>query len=98
MPLTRRVPKYGFTNPNRVTYKAVNLDRLAALVENGRIDPAAPVTPETLVEAGQIKKGDRVKILGSGEIEAALQVSAHKFSASARQKIEAAGGSVTEIS
>ena len=97
MPLTRRVPKFGFTKPNRKPVSAVNLHRLATLVDDGRIDASEPITPDTLIAVGLARKDDRVKILGSGELTTALSISAHKFSASARRKIEAAGGSVTEL-
>src|SRR5690606_5189892 len=90
MPLQRRLPKFGFKSPNRVEYRAVNVSRLARLVEEGYLDPAQPVTPEALAGASVVGKKDLVKILGSGEIGVALNVSAHAFSASARQKIEAA--------
>lgn len=97
MPLQRRIPKFGFTNPNRVEYRVVNVSRLAALVENGVIDASAEVTPGVLVEAGVAGAQDRIKILGSGDLDVALQVSAHGFSKSARAKIEQAGGSVTVV-
>ncbi|GIV57394.1 MAG: 50S ribosomal protein L15 [Bacteroidetes bacterium] len=97
MPLQRRVPKFGFKNPFRTTYRAINLTRLAALVEAGRLDPAAEVTPERLAEAGAARPGERIKILGGGSLEVALNVSAHAFSQSARQKIEAAGGRATVL-
>ena len=84
MPLIRRVPKRGFTNIFRTEYAVVNLDRLAAL--------DGDVTPETMAAAGLARKGMPVKILGNGDLDKALTVSAHKFSKSARQKIEAAGG------
>jgi large subunit ribosomal protein L15 len=87
MPLIRRIPKRGFTNPTRVAYQAVNVRDLA------RFD--ADVTPETLSDAGLIgTPRTPVKVLGTGDITKALSVTAHAFSASARQKIEAAGGSV----
>jgi large subunit ribosomal protein L15 len=90
MPLIRRIPKRGFTNPNRTAYQAVNVRDLA------RFD--ADVTPEILSRAGLVGSAKLpVKVLGTGEIEIALTVSAHAFSASARKKIEAAGGSVTVI-
>lgn len=86
MPLVRRVPKFGFTNPFRVEYAVVNLKSLAALT-------ADPVTPQVLVEAGLIKRADRrVKVLGDGEVGKPIVIQAHKFSRSAVQKIEAAGG------
>lgn len=85
MPLIRRVPKRGFTNIFRVRYQVVNLARL--------IDLEDEVTPEVLAQKGLVRSGHPVKVLGDGEISAALKVQAHKFSSSARAKIEAAGGS-----
>ena len=90
MPLVRRVPKRGFTNIFRKEIAVVNLRDLAKL--------EGEVTPEILVEKGMVRKGLPVKILGDGELDVALQVKAHRFSASARQKIEAAGGSCEELS
>jgi len=84
MPLVRRVPKRGFTNIFRKEYSAVNLSRLEGL--------EGDVTPESLVESGIVRPGARVKILGDGEAIQGMNVTAHKFSASARTKIEAAGG------
>ena len=93
MPLHMRLPKLrGFTNPFRVSYQVVNLDRLGALFPEGGV-----VDVEALVNRGAVRAGELVKVLGSGELSVALQVSAHAFSASARQKITAAGGSVNEI-
>ena len=90
MPLIRRIPKRGFTNPNRVSYQAVNVRDLA------RFD--GEVGPEALSDAGLVGSAKQpVKVLGTGEIEKALAVTAHAFSASARRKIEAAGGSVHVI-
>lgn len=89
MPLIRRVPKRGFHNLFRREYSVVNLTQLA--------DMSGEVTPESLAEAGLVRTDARVKILGDGELGAALTVRAHKFSRSARQKIEAAGGSCEEI-
>ena len=92
MPLQRRVPKFGFKNPNRVSYAPINLSRLARLLDEGRISEGDSVTPETLASLGLTDKRDRVKILGDGEFSAKLDVTAHAFSASAKEKIEAAGG------
>jgi large subunit ribosomal protein L15 len=94
MPLHRRLPKLkGFSNARfKTTYQVVNLDRLAALYPNG-----GDVNPETLAAKGAVRAGELVKILGQGELTAALQVSAHGFSSSARDKITAAGGTVTEL-
>ena len=96
MPLQRRIPKFGFTNPNRITYRVVNVERLAALVEAGTLE-AGSITPETLRAAGVAGKNDRVKILGGGTLTAGLTVSAHAFSKSARAKIEQAGGTATVV-
>ncbi|MFQ6057762.1 MAG: 50S ribosomal protein L15 [Anaerolineae bacterium] len=94
LPLVRRLPhKRGFTNIWRVEYSVVNVNRL-----DERFEVGAEVTPVTLAEVGLIKSPDEpVKILGRGEIGKALAVKAHAFSASAREKIEAAGGSVEEM-
>ena len=94
MPLHMRVPKLrGFHNPFRTTYQVVNLDRISALFPDG-----GSVGVEELVAAGAVRRGQPVKVLGSGEITVAVQVTAHAFSASAKDKIAAAGGSTTELS
>jgi large subunit ribosomal protein L15 len=85
MPLVRRVPKRGFTNIFKQEYQVVNVARLA--------DFEGEVNPENLVERGVVRSGMPVKVLGNGEISIALKVKAHKFSATARAKIETAGGS-----
>ena len=95
MPLQRRVPKFGFTNINRVEYKGVNLDKLQELVDNKIVKDA--VTLETLVDNGLAKKKDLVKILGGGELKASLKVSVHKFTTSAKAAIEAAGGEAINL-
>lgn len=97
MPLQRRLPKGGFKNRFRVAYRAVNLSQLAALVESGAIDAGADITPEVLVAAGAARKSDRIKILGGGELSASLNVTAHAFSASAKEKLTSAGGTATVI-
>jgi large subunit ribosomal protein L15 len=90
MPLQRRLPKRGFHNPFRVAYQVVNVGHLAGL--------EGEITPESLREAGLISSLRRpVKVLGDGEVTAALTVRAHAFTASARQKIEAAGGTAQEL-
>jgi large subunit ribosomal protein L15 len=92
-PLHMRLPKLkGFTNPFRTTYQVVNLDRLAGLFPDG-----GEVDPDVLVAKGAIRKGHLVKVLGSGEIGVAVQVHAHAFSATAREKIVAAGGTATDL-
>ena len=93
MPLHMRLPKLkGFHSPFRVEYQVVNLDRLTELYPDG-----GEVTVEDLADRGAVRPGRPVKVLGNGEAGAAFTVSVHKFSKSARQKIEAAGGSVTEL-
>ena len=100
MPLQRRVPKFGFTNRNRKEYSAVNVSRLEQLVTDGRLVPGAEVTPAVLASLGVVGNKDLIKILGGGELNTKLVVSAHGFSASGRKKIEDAGGSaiVVELS
>jgi large subunit ribosomal protein L15 len=92
MPLQRRLPKLkGFSNaPFKTTYQVVNTGRLAELYPAG-----GDVTPEGLAANGAVRRGELVKVLGTGDLEVALRVSAHAVSAAARQKIEAAGGTVT---
>ena len=95
MPLQRRVPKFGFTNINRVEYQGVNLDTLQELVETKKIKNT--VDFETLVELGLAGKNELVKILGRGELKTKLTVKAHKFTASAKTAIEAAGGEAVTL-
>jgi large subunit ribosomal protein L15 len=94
MPLHRRVPKRGFHNPFRVEYAVVNLDTLAEVFDAG-----TAVTPELLRERGLVREAKApIKVLGRGDIAKALSVKAHKFSASAVQKLAAAGGAAEVIS
>jgi large subunit ribosomal protein L15 len=95
MPLQRRVPKFGFKNINRVDYQGVNLDTLQALVDNGLATDTVDFT--TFVENRLATKTEVVKILGRGELKAKLKVSAHKFTATAKAAIEAAGGEAIEL-
>lgn len=95
MPLQRRVPKFGFTNINRKEYKGINLGKLQELVDSKIIKDT--VSFETLVENGVVGKNDMVKILGGGELKTALKVSVHKFTASAKAAIEAAGGEAISL-
>ena len=95
MPLQRRVPKFGFTNVNRKEYQGVNLDTLQELVDNKKIKDT--VDFDVLVSLGLAHKNDMVKILGRGELKSKLKVSAHKFTASAKAAIEAAGGEAVTI-
>ena len=97
MPLHRRLPKYGFKSPFREENRIVNLSRIARLLDEGRLDADQEITPEVLAEVGAVRKAERVKVLGSGEIEAAITISAHAFSEAAKEKIEAAGGRATVI-
>jgi large subunit ribosomal protein L15 len=95
MPLQRRVPKFGFKNINRVEYQGVNLDTIQSLVDNGVITDTLDF--EVLVDTRLATKNSLVKILGRGELKAKLKVSAHKFTASAKAAIEAAGGEVVTL-
>ncbi|AOW21816.1 50S ribosomal protein L15 [Urechidicola croceus] len=90
MPLQRRVPKFGFTNINRKEYVGVNLDKLQEYVDSGRITDT--VNMEVLVENRLARQNDLVKILGRGELKAKLNITVHKFTATAKAAIEAAGG------
>ena len=94
MPLHRRLPKLkGFSNARfKITYQVVNLDRLAALYPEG-----GDVTPDDLAERGAVRRGELVKMLGTGEAVSGLRVTAHAFSASAIEKITAAGGTTTQL-
>jgi large subunit ribosomal protein L15 len=92
MPLQRRVPKFGFKNINRVEYQGINLDTLQGLVENGVISETVDFT--VFLDTRLATKNSLVKILGRGELKTKLKVSAHKFTASAKAAIEAAGGEV----
>lgn len=94
MPLQRRVPKFGFTNPNRVEYKAINLDTIQKLVDATK---AKNVDLELIVNNGLAAKKDLIKILGKGELTSKVDITAHAFSASASKAIEAAGGKVTQL-
>lgn len=92
MPLVRRVPKFGFTNIFRVEYQVVNINRLEELASEGKLKDSV-INPEVLYNLGAVsKKTQPVKILGNGELKNKLDVTAHAFSKTAIQKIEAAGG------
>ena len=93
MPIHMRLPKLkGFKNPFKVEFQVVNLDRIGALFPEGGV-----ITVEDLVAKGAVRKGQPVKVLGDGEIAVSVQVTADKFSASAKEKIAAAGGTATEL-
>jgi large subunit ribosomal protein L15 len=92
MPLIRRLPKYGFTNPSRVEYAIVNLKSFEGWAGS------ETVTPQAMVDAGLVKRKKLpIKVLGNGELKKPLVVQAHKFSKSAEAKIQAAGGRVEVI-
>lgn len=92
MPLQRRVPKFGFTNINRKEFQGINLDTLQKLVDDKKIKDTLDF--ETMLSLRLVTKNESVKILGRGELKAKLKVSAHKFTATAKNAIEAAGGEV----
>ena len=95
MPLQRRVPKFGFKNINRVEYQGINLDSLQLLVDNGVVTDAVDFT--VFVDTRLATKNSLVKILGRGELKTKLKVSAHKFTATAKAAIEAAGGEAVTL-
>ena len=93
MPFHMRVPKLkGFRNPFRTEYQVVNLDKLMALFPDG-----GDIDPDVLAARGAVRRGHLVKILGSGDVSVALRVKAHQFSGTAREKINAAGGTTTQL-
>ena len=94
MPLQRRVPKFGFKNINRVEYKAINLDIIQSLIDRKKVKE---INIEVLRENGLVGRTELVKVLGRGELKKKIDVSAHKFSATAKAAIEAQGGNCTEI-
>lgn len=94
MPLVRRLPKFGFKNPNRVEYSGVNLDVLQRIADEKALQT---IDIQVLIESGLVSRKDLVKILGRGTLSAKLEVTAHAFSASAVQAIEANGGKVNKI-
>ena len=94
MPIQMRLPKRGFKNLNRVSYTPINLDRLNAISEKYNL---TTIDVEALYKNGIINRNDKVKILGGGELTCKLTVSAHAFSASAKEAIESAGGTLTVL-
>ena len=90
MPLQRRVPKFGFTNINRVEYQGVNLDKIQSLIDSKKIKDSMNV--QSFIDNGLDKKNDLIKVLGNGEVKAPLKITAHKFSAAAKLAIEKCGG------
>lgn len=94
MPLHRRLPKFGFTNPNRVEFKSLNLDALQNLVDKLSV---SIITKDILLSNGFISKNDKIKVLGRGELKSKIEISANAFSKSAVEAIEKAGGKVVII-
>jgi len=95
MPLQRRVPKFGFTNINRKEYQAINLDKLQQLVDDKKIKDS--IDFDTFVDLGLVGNKELLKILGRGDLKSKLTVTAHKFTASAKAAIEAAGGEAVTL-
>ena len=95
MPLQRRVPKFGFTNINRKEYQGINLDVIQELVDNKKVKDELDFN--SIVELRLARKNELVKILGRGESKAKIKVTAHKFTASAKSAIEAAGGEAVTL-
>ena len=94
MPIQRRLPKFGFNNPNRVEYKAINVSVLQSLYEKKGVKD---ITLESMIEFGLVSSKDLVKVLGNGELTAQINVTAHAFSKSAKAKIEEAKGTANII-
>lgn len=94
-PLQRRVPKFGFTSPNRVEYNGVNLDTIENLFNNKKLK--SNITKEDLMNNGLVQKNDLVKILGRGKLTQKLNITAHAFSQTAKSAIEKLGGTVNII-
>ncbi len=94
MPLQRRIPKYGFNNPNRVEYKAINIDVVQQLIQKTN---STKVDIDLLIANGLASKNDKIKILGRGTLSAGVEVVAHAFSTSAAEQIEKVGGKAIKI-
>ena len=94
MPLQRRIPKFGFKNNNKITFKAINLDALEELAKKTK---AAAISLQLMMDNGIVGKNDKVKVLGRGELKSKVSVEAHAFSATATKAIETAGGSATTV-
>ncbi len=94
MPLYRRLPKFGFNNPNKVEYKAINLDTLQELVTKSSV---SVINIEVLLKNGLVAKNDRVKVLSRGELKSKVEVNVHAFSKAAIAAIEKAGGKTTVL-
>jgi large subunit ribosomal protein L15 len=95
MPLQRRVPKYGFKNRNKVYYKTLNLDSIEEFIASKKLNDNISITD--LINANIVSKRDKVKILGRGELKSKISIEAHQFSASAKEGIESAGGTIKTL-
>ena len=95
MPLQRRIPKYGFKNINRVSYRVINISKIQELIKDKKVKKELSV--DLLVDLRLAHKNDLVKILGNGKIDSPIKITAHKFSASAKAAIEAAGGEAVKL-
>lgn len=94
MPLQRRVPKFGFKNNNKIYYKGINLDVLEAFAAENK---GAAINLQFLIDNGVVRKSDKVKVLGRGELKSKISVEAHAFSATAKEAIEKVGGTATTV-
>jgi large subunit ribosomal protein L15 len=94
MPLQRRVPKFGFKNNNKIYYKGINLDLLEGFAAENK---GATINLQFLIENGVVRKSDKVKVLGRGELKSKISVEAHAFSATAKEAIEKVGGTATTV-
>ena len=94
MPLQRRVPKFGFKNNNKIYYKGINLDVLEAFAAENK---GATINLQFLIDNGIVRKNDKVKVLGRGELKSKISVEAHAFSATAKEAIEKVGGTATTV-
>ena len=95
MPLQRRLPKFGFTNINRTEYRVINVHTISEFIEAGKLNNT--ITLEELVNSGLASEGEKVKLLGRGELGQKIEIEVHAASKSASEKVEAAGGSLTLV-
>lgn len=95
MPLQRRIPKFGFKNPNRVEYRALNLQTVIDFIEAGKLSES--ISQDDIVSAGLAGKNERVKLLGNGDLSSKIEIEVHAASKSASEKVEKAGGILTII-
>jgi large subunit ribosomal protein L15 len=94
MPLQRRVPKFGFKNNNKVYFKGINLDVLEGFAAESK---GGTINLQLLIDRGVVRKNDKVKVLGRGELKSKISVEAHAFSATAKEAIEKIGGTATTV-